>query len=344
MTNNIENNYLAGQVAIVTGSNTGMGYYTALELARHGATVIVAARSAAKGEAAVAKIRQEIAATTTTTTSTIENVRFMPLDLSSLESVRSFAHQFLKTKLPLHKLILNAGIMKSPGAMFIGKETTYGYDVTKNGFEAHVGINHIGHYYLTQLLRKKLVKSAPSRVVSVSSMAEEGAYPEEGIRFDTWKAPQAAASSIDMIPDGYEDGLAYGQSKLANLLFVQQLAEQLNGTGVTAYSCHPGIVMTELSRYMMEEQDHDLKTAGWLSKQMAYLFAKYFEQMQFTAPDGALTQLHLSVADPGELQTGGFYHPIGELVGGGRHSQGNNSTLAKLVWTETARMIREAGF
>ena len=92
-----------------------------------------------------------------------------------------------------------------------------------------------------------------------------------------------------MIPDGYEDGLAHGQSKLAKLLFVQQLAEQLNGTGVTAYSYHPGIVMTKLSRYMMEEHDHDLKTAGWLAKQMAYLFAEYFEQMQFTAPDGALT-------------------------------------------------------
>ena len=127
----------------MTGSNTGMGYYTALELARHGATVIVAARSAAKGEAAVAKIQQEIAATTTTTTTnttttTTENVRFMPLDLSSLESVCSFSNQFLKTKLPLHKLILNAGIMKSPGAMFIGKETIYGYDVTTDGFEAHI--------------------------------------------------------------------------------------------------------------------------------------------------------------------------------------------------------------
>ena len=338
---------LTGQVAIVTGSNTGIGYYTALELARHGATVVVAARSATKGEAAVAKIQQDLstaatAATVaiTTTTTTTENVRFLPLDLSSLESVRSFARQFLELGLPLHKLILNAGIMKSPGQMFIGKEMSYGYDVTKDGFESHVGVNHIGHYYLTQLLREVLVQSAPSRVVSVSSMAEEGAYPEEGIRFDTWKA----ASDSNSIPDGYEDGIAYGQSKLANILFAQELAEQLNGTSVTAYSCHPGIIMTELSRYMVEEQDKELKTVGWLQKQMVYLFGKYFEKMQFTAPDGALTQLHLAVADPSTLQSGGFYHPIGSLMGGGRHPQGTNSTLAKLVWTETGRMIQEAGF
>ena len=103
-----------------------------------------------------------------------------------------------------------------------------GYAATTDGFESHIGINHLAHFYLTQLLRDTLVASAPARVVAVSSAAEKGA-PPSGIDFGSWMARQ---------PD-YEDGQAYGQSKLANVIFSRELAAQLNGTGVTSYSCHP---------------------------------------------------------------------------------------------------------
>ena len=320
---------LTGNVVIVTGANTGIGYHTALQMALHGATVIVGARSPSKGQAAVDSIKEQVNSTSGDAT-----VQFLPLDLSSLASVQSFAQEFLKLDLPLHTLVLNAGVMKSPGAAFVGQNMTYGFETTQDGFEQHIGVNHIGHFYLTQLLRETLVASAPSRVVSVSSMAEMASYQPEGIRFDMWKA--------DKRPDDYEDGAAYGQSKLANLLFAKELASQLNGTGATAYSCHPGVIQTELARYMTAEAESKLK--GWLDAALNKALQSFFNTALFLAPDGALTQLHLATADPSILVNGGFYHPIGKYVETPIHSQASNETLPSLLWTETERMIQSVGF
>lgn len=322
---------LTHQVAIVTGANTGIGYHTALELARHHAHVIVACRSSSKGQDAVSRIQQVTGN---------KQVHYLPLDLSSLASVRSFAQAFQATKLPLHMLILNAGIMKSPGAQFIGQNMTYGFALTHDGFEAHIGVNHVGHFYLTQLLRDSLVASAPSRVVAVSSVAEEGAYPSEGIRFETWK-PVNREQAIAM---RYEDGVAYGQSKLANALFAKELAERWNGQGVTAYSCHPGVIVSELTRYIAANMEQEAKAQPWWSRSLLRALGKYFELSQMKTADGALTQLHLAVANTTDLSNGGFYHPIGKLVGNPRHLQGSNATLQKQLWRETERMIHEAGF
>jgi NAD(P)-dependent dehydrogenase (short-subunit alcohol dehydrogenase family) len=117
--------------------------------------------------------------------------------------------------------MLNAGVMKSPGADYVGKEMRYGFEKTADGFEMHIGTNHIGHFYLTQLLTDTLRASAPARVVVTSSAAEKGAF-KQGMRFDLWRT--------DSMPSEYEDGLAYGQSKLANLLFAKELARRLQGT------------------------------------------------------------------------------------------------------------------
>jgi NAD(P)-dependent dehydrogenase (short-subunit alcohol dehydrogenase family) len=302
-------------------------------MARNGATVVVAARSANKGEAAVAKIKEELALSNDDA-----RVKFMPLDLSSLSSVRAFANTYKKLKLPLHSLVLNAGVMKSPGAQFVGKNFTYGFDTTMDGFEMHIGVNHIGHFYLTSLLTEKLVASAPSRVVSVSSVAEEGAYKPDGIRFDTWKP-----SNGDIFSD-YEDGLAYGQSKLANILFAKELASRLNGTGVTAYSCHPGVIKTGLSRHYHDAMNSELQSKGWFAKLLAAAFGNLFELAYLESNDGALTQLELATADESSLVNGAFYHPIGRVIGDATHPQGGNETLQKVMWTETERMIRSAGF
>ena len=322
---------MTGQVAIVTGANTGIGFHTALELARQNATVVVAARSATKGQNAIDRMQQEL--------SEDADFRFLSLDLSSLDSVRDFAANFQGLGLPLHLLILNAGIMKSPGQEFVGRNFTYGFDTTKEGFESHIGVNHIGHYYLTRLLQQKLVDSAPARVVSVSSMAERGAY-EEGIRFSSWK-PQGENK---VAPADYEDGLAYGQSKLANIFFAKELAEHLSGTGVTAYSCHPGIIMTELGRYMEEVMLEEVSTQGMVVQMLTEAFGRWFQTMQMTSRAGALTQLHLATAADASLVNGAYYLPVGKLAGHGSHPQATNVTLQNVVWKETERMILEAGF
>jgi len=343
---------LSGKVAIVTGANTGIGYHTALELARQNCHVIVASRSPAKGQAAVDKIIKEISATTGGGREEEDknsiNVEFLQLDLSSLGSVQQFVKNFKAaasstepTKSSLDVLVLNAGIMKSPGAQYIGQNLTYGYDTTSEGFEAHIGVNHIGHYYLTRLLLEDYIVPSQTRVVAVSSAAEEGAYMPEGMKFETWK-PESKEHAFDM---GYEDGNAYGQSKLANILFAKELAARYSTEGVTAYSCHPGVIKSELSRYMVENTEKELESASWFAKMATQLFGQYFELAMMDTPDGALTQLHLATSPSNKIVNGGFYHPVGRLMKDGpKHPQGSNETLQQFVWTETERMILEAGY
>lgn len=319
---------LSGKVAIVTGANTGIGYFSALELARHGAEVIVASRSMERGMAAVEKMKQDIAQTSTN----VPSITLLPLDLSSLESVEKFAQEFLALDKPLHILVNNAGVMKSPGSEFMGQEMTYGFETTQDGFEYHMGVNHIAHAYLTKLLGHKLQQSAPSRVVVVSSMAEQGSY-ESGFVFDDW-----APAVNGQMPEGYEDGKAYGQSKLANLMFAKELAERWQGTGVTAYALHPGVIVSELGRYMephLEEQNQKLP---WLQRVLGKLFMGLFQYALMSTPDGALTQLHLATAPADQLVNGAFYHPIGKVVTP-YHAQGSNATLQKLLWDETEKAM-----
>jgi retinol dehydrogenase-12 len=165
---------------------------------------------------------------------------------------------------------------------------TYGFDTTMDGFKMQVGVNHIGHFYLTNLLTETLVASAPSRVVSISSSAEEGACKLEGIRFDTWKA-----SNGNLFLD-YEDGLAYGQSKLANILFAKELTSRLNGTCMTAYLCHPGDIKTRLSQHVNDAMNSKLQLKGWYEKLLATVLGKLFELAFLESNDEALTQLELA--------------------------------------------------
>jgi len=257
------------------------------------------------------------------------NLTLMQLDLSSLKSITAFAADFLGRDLPLHILMLNAGIMKSPGAAYVGQEMRYGFEKTQDGFEMHIGTNHVGHFYLTQLLTEKLRASAPSRVVVTSSAAEELAY-KEGMRFDLWRPNE--------MPTDYEDGLAYGQSKLANVLFARELSVRMEGSGVTAYSMHPGVINTELARYMMEHMDAQAAASGWFAVQFGKIFGVFWAQCGFDPPGGALTQLHLATADVATITNGGFYHPIGKLTGS-KHPQGNNDTLATELWTHTEKFV-----
>ena len=136
---------LNAKVAIVTGATSGIGYETAKGLLFAGAEVIITARTQAKGEAAVARLVEEVAEAFPSATEV--RIRSMVCDQSSLKGVRNFVNKFSDLGIPLHILVLNAGVMKSPGHMFMGKNYTFGFGMTADGFEQHIGVNHIAHQY-----------------------------------------------------------------------------------------------------------------------------------------------------------------------------------------------------
>lgn len=203
-----------GRVAVITGANTGLGYQTALALAEHGAHVVLAVRNLDKGKDAAARI---------TATSAQTNVALQELDLTSLESVRAAANQLRSDYDHIDLLINNAGVMWTP------KSTT------KDGFELQFGTNHLGHFAFTGLLLDRLLPIAGSRVITVSSL---GHRLLADIHFDDlqWECR-------------YNRVAAYGQSKLANLLFTYELQRRLATRQTTiAVAAHPGGSRTELNR------------------------------------------------------------------------------------------------
>lgn len=328
-----------GRVAIVTGANTGIGYETAKRLLLAGADVIITTRTKAKGETAVRRLVEEYEAAhpDSTTNAAAPPIKNMICDLSSLKSVRQFVSEFKKFGGPLHLLVLNAGVMKSPGSQFVGKNLTYGFELTQDGFEQHIGVNHIAHHYMTTLLTKELKAGSPSRVVSVASSAHEGGY-EEGIRPETWKP---TVETNGEAPSWYEDGNSYAQSKLANILFARELASRMEDAGVTAYSVHPGVIKSDLARYMTPIFEKDFEGKPFLERLLVNLFTNIFMVSQMSVPDGALTQLYVATAPVEELTNGGFYRPVG-VLSNTSHPQGENATLQKYLWEETERAINEA--
>jgi retinol dehydrogenase 12 len=205
---------VAGErTVLVTGANTGIGLATASALAGQGWRVWVTARSESKGAAAVASIK---AATGN------DAVFLLMLDLADLGSVRDCATSFLEPYEPLHVLINNAGVGGARG-------------LTKQGFELMFGVNHLGHFLLTQLLLERLVSSGPARVVTVSSDAH---YNAREIDWDALRRPARGITGLG----------GYAVSKLCNVLFSQELARRTAGTGVTAYALHPGVVASDIWR------------------------------------------------------------------------------------------------
>jgi NAD(P)-dependent dehydrogenase (short-subunit alcohol dehydrogenase family) len=205
----------SGRVAIVTGSNTGIGYQAAAVLAKRGAHVVLAVRNLEKGNAALARI---IAA------SPKADVTLQELDLSSLDSVRAAADALRSAYPRIDLLINNAGAMYTPRQL------------TKDGFEMQFGTNHLGHFALTGLVLDHLLKVRGSRVVTVSSV---GHRIRAAIHFDDLQLERR-----------YDRVSAYGQSKLANLLFTYELQRRLaaQGKNTIAVAAHPGGSNTELTR------------------------------------------------------------------------------------------------
>ncbi|CAA7052269.1 unnamed protein product [Microthlaspi erraticum] len=220
VTHSIDANHLT---AIITGGTGGIGLETARVLAMRGAHVIIAARNEKAGNEAKEMIRQM---------NPNARVDFLQLDVSSIKSVRSFAHEFLALNVPLNILINNAGVMFCP------------FKLSEDGIESQFATNYIGHFLLTNLLLDKMKTTTresgtEGRIVNLSSIAHTYTYPK-GIKFDGINDPE-----------GYSEKKAYGQSKLANLLHSNALSRRLQeeGVNITVNSLHPGLVTTNLFRH-----------------------------------------------------------------------------------------------
>ncbi|MDN4517574.1 SDR family NAD(P)-dependent oxidoreductase [Mycolicibacterium austroafricanum] len=258
----------SGRVAVVTGANSGIGYEAAAVLAGRGARVVVAVRNLDKGRQAVGRIRQLHPGA---------DVMLQELDLSSLASVRAAADDLRAAHPRIDLLINNAGVMYPP------KQTT------SDGFELQFGTNHLGHFALTGLLLDRLLPVEGSRVVSVASIAHN---IQADIHFDDLQWERS-----------YNRVAAYGQSKLANLMFTYTLARRLaaKGAPTIAVAAHPGISNTELMRHIPGSQ---LPGFAWLAGLVTNSPAV-----------GSLATLR-AATDPG-VRGGQYYGPSGvrELVG-----------------------------
>ena len=204
---------LEGRTVVVTGANAGIGRATAEALARRGARVVLCGRSAERTMPVIEALRAE---------SPAHDLDFVPLDLASLASVKRCADRLLESEPRIDVLIANAGLAGHR-------------DTTEDGFEIQFGVNHLGHYLLVRLLTQRLVESAPSRVVIVSSRNHRFAK-----RIDYEAVRRRTRTLIGL----HE----YNVSKLANVAFAVELAKRLEGTGVNVYSLNPGRVASDVWR------------------------------------------------------------------------------------------------
>ncbi|RZC42721.1 adh short domain containing protein [Asbolus verrucosus] len=287
---------LIGKTAIVTGSNTGIGYETALEFAKRGCRVILACRNQEKAIQA----RDQIAALTGN-----ENVLFKHLDLESLDSVREFAKNINSTEDRLDILVNNAGAANLPDRL------------TPDGLQLEMAVNYFSPFLLTNLLLGMrwtenknfliislpdlLKQSAPSRVINVSSVL----------------AKLISNLNLDELNKHTGDFNMYNKTKLCNIYFTQELARRLQGSGVTTYSLHPGVVHTDFQRF---------------SNVLNYIASKCFK----TAEEGAQTSIYLSLEDGIEEYNGQHFEdckPVKPYCGA------RDEDKAKKLWEISERMV-----
>ena len=292
-----------GRTWVVTGANSGIGLETVRELARRGATVVMTSRDAAKGQAAATLVRDDVPHA---------DLDVRSLDLASLASVRAFADEVLAAHPVIDGLIDNAGVMAIPRKL------------TVDGFETQFATNHLGHFALTLRLLPALEKAARPRVVVVASTAHQWG----SIAFDDLMGERS-----------YSPDRAYGQSKLANLLFTYELQRRLQKLGMKTVvaAAHPGYSATNLLTVGPKLSGSRWRerlltwTNGWLAQ---------------PAAAGALPTLYAATAE--DVEPGGYYGPDGwfQLRGHPTRVKSNaasmNTTTAERLWQVSEQLTGES--
>ncbi|KAM9860229.1 retinol dehydrogenase 12 [Aulostomus maculatus] len=256
---------LRGKTAIVTGANSGIGKYIAMDFARRGAHVILACRSESLGTAALKEIQEKTGNS---------DVHLRLVDLSSLNSVREFAQKILEEEKALHILVNNAAVSGLPR------------QITKDGFDTSFATNHLGPFLLTSLLLDLIKRSAPARIVTVSSVNH--------------KRGQVDFSHFHGENLTYSMDVVYNHTKLHNIICTNELARRLQGAGVTANSVHPGIVMTGVMRHY----------PFWIRCIFNLIGALFFK----SAEEGAVSSIYCAVAEETEGITGKYFDSDCSLV------------------------------
>lgn len=260
---------MRGRVCLVTGASNGVGKAAAIKLANMGASLVLLCRDRDRGETAMAEISLR---------SGNDDIDLLLADLGSLRQVRAAAGTFLESGRPLHVLVNNAGAIHMDRG------------VTEDGIETTFAVNHLGPFLLTNLLLDRMRESGPARIVNVSSEAHKIGYGDGRMAFD------------DLMGERQFSGWkAYGQSKLANILFTRELARRLNPAEVTANALHPGVVASEFGRnnrtgwmpYLQamyrpfcRSNEKGADTAVWLAAtpEIEGVTGKYFKDRKVSAP------------------------------------------------------------
>ncbi|TXC05090.1 hypothetical protein FocTR4_00000315 [Fusarium oxysporum f. sp. cubense] len=287
---------LTGKVIFITGANTGLGKATAIELAKHSpAHIYITSRNSAKGNAALEEVKK--------TASEGIKASLLELDLSSFESIKSAAAEFLKREDKLDVLLLNAGVMGAPPTL------------TKDGYEMHMGTNHLGHALLLKLLKAVLDKTPDARAVHLSSAGFRHVGPA-GIEFDTLKS----AKSETALP------YRYAQSKLACLLYAREASKRY--PNFKNIAINPGEVQTEL---FTREAGDDL---------MKHLQENVASKVAIPITEGVKNHLWATTAP--DIENGEFYEPVGKT--GGLEGHGLDDEMAKRLWDWTEEQLKDQVF
>ncbi|RBR25405.1 uncharacterized protein FIESC28_01842 [Fusarium coffeatum] len=279
---------LAGKVILITGANTGLGKATAIELAKHSpAHIYITARDQSKGNAALEEVKSTSAEAT--------KISLLELDLSSFESIKAAAKTFLEREERLDVLLLNAGVMGAPPIL------------TKDGYEMHMGTNHLGHALLLKLLQPTLDRTSDSRVVHLTSAGFRHVGPS-GIEFSTLRS----ATSATPLP------LRYAQSKLACLLYAREAAKNYTFTNI---AINPGEVKTEL--FSREAGDEMMK----------HLQENVVPKMAGPVEEGVKNHLWAATA---KIESGDFYEPVGV-----KENVEVDDGMAKELWEWTEEQLKD---
>jgi NAD(P)-dependent dehydrogenase (short-subunit alcohol dehydrogenase family) len=278
---------LDGKVVLVTGANSGIGLEASVKLARLGAELVMVARDRAKGEAALADVKRRAGS---------DKVSLLLCDFASQSSIRALATEYRKTHDRLDVLVNNAGSVSDAR------------QVTGDGLEQTFAVNHLGYFLLTHLLLDLVEKSAPSRIVNVSSV---GHYRGE-LDFDNLQYERG----------GYAIMKAYSRSKLGNVLFTVELARRLAGKGVTVNCLHPGAVATNIWSH-----------APWFARPILSV-AKLF---MITPEQGGDRIVYLAAAEDVEGQSGGYYENNKRVT---PSKLVQDSAVVKRLWDVSAKLVR----